>query len=116
MRRRSVWSSTVVSGLVAVAAVAGAAACSSSPSRPGDPVLAKGQDVFTARCASCHGTDGSGGVGAPLKGVVASKYPDIAAQEKVISEGRKGTAMPSFAGQLTPEEITAVARYTREGL
>lgn len=81
---------------------------------PSDPVLAEGQQVYKANCASCHGTKGGGGAGVKLAGVVAGRFPDIADHIAVIANGRGG-GMPSFGDKLTPEQIEAVARYEREG-
>lgn len=89
--------------------------CSSSPAKPSDPVLARGQEVYMANCASCHGSTGNGGAGPKLKGVVASRYT-LDAQMKIIADGRRGTAMAPFKDKLSPEEIEAVARYERESL
>ena len=99
---------------------------------------ASGQEIFQqAGCVNCHGAQGQGGVGPALAGgEVVKTFPTAADHEKFVSEGsatikgqpygdagREGgqrTAasggMPSFAGQLTPEEITAVVTYEREGL
>ena len=99
---------------------------------------ATGAEIFQqAGCVNCHGARGEGGVGPPLAGGEVTKtFPDQVEHEKFVSEGsskikgqpygdpaREGgqrTAasggMPSFAGQLTPEEITAVVTYEREGL
>lgn len=104
-------------GLVVAAAATIFASCSSSsaPAAPSDdPVLVEGQQVFAQNCASCHGTSGGGGFGAKLAGVVSTKYPDIDDQIAVIANG-KGN-MPVFGKRLSPEQITAVARYTREVL
>ena len=74
-----------------------------------------GAVVYSDNCASCHGSDGGGSIGPALAdGLVVDAYPDIADQIVVITEGRGG--MPPFDSRLTPEEITAVAEYTREGL
>ena len=74
-----------------------------------------GADVYSGRCASCHGSDGGGGVGPALAGgAVVEAYPEIDDEIAVITEGRG--AMPSFGDDLTPEEIEAVAVYTREDL
>jgi mono/diheme cytochrome c family protein len=102
-------------GMAAVSLVAVACGGDSAPATPSDPILAQGQQIYNANCARCHGKGGNGsGVGPKLAGVVANKYPDIADQEAVISGGRG--SMPKFDGQLTPEEITMVARYEREVL
>jgi mono/diheme cytochrome c family protein len=108
---------TVLVSAVAVVGLSGAlAACSSSetPATPTDPVLAEGQQVYTRNCARCHGTAGQGGVGPRLADRVTGDFPDIADQEQFIADG-KGS-MPGFADRLTPEQIEAVARYTRESL
>ena len=73
-----------------------------------------GQAIFATRCSSCHGADGGGGFGPTLAGVVAQRFPNIADQVAVVTNGRG--SMPSFAGSLTPEQITAVVAYTRTGL
>lgn len=99
----------------AVAAlVAGAAACSSAPARPSDPVLAKGYDTYTQRCASCHGVSGEGGAGPQMKGVATR----LSAEKhlETVRNGRTGTAMIGFKDQLSDEEIQAVVRYEREVL
>jgi mono/diheme cytochrome c family protein len=75
---------------------------------------ATGQAIFATRCASCHGADGGGGFGPTLAGVVVQRYPNAADQEAVVANGRG--SMPSFAGSLTPEQITAVVTYTRTKL
>jgi mono/diheme cytochrome c family protein len=74
-----------------------------------------GQQVYGDNCARCHGPDGEGGVGPQLgDGAVKENYPDIEDQLTVIREGRNG--MPSWEGELSPEEIEAVANYERDEL
>jgi mono/diheme cytochrome c family protein len=73
-----------------------------------------GQAIFATRCAGCHGSDGAGGFGPPLAGVVTSRFPNAADQEAFVAKG--SGAMPSFAGTLTPEQIAAVVAYTRTEL
>ena len=71
-----------------------------------------GAAIFGARCAGCHGGDGSGGIGPRLAGGrVVQQFPDAADQIAVVTNGR--TAMPSFAAKLTEGEIAAVVEYTR---
>jgi len=80
-----------------------------------DPVLQQGREIYVARCVSCHGPTGGGGLGAQLSdGEVVKNYPDIADQIDVVTNG-KGT-MAAFKDTLTEDEIEAVVRYTREGL
>lgn len=70
-----------------------------------------GSVVYEAKCAGCHGGDGSGGIGPKLADRVVVRFPDPAAQVVVITEGKRG--MPAFGGRLTEEEIAAVVEYTR---
>lgn len=81
-----------------------------------DPELVVGQTVFQGRCATCHGSTGSGGTGKKLSdGEVVARYPDDAVQNSIITNGLGGR-MPAFREVLTTEEIEAVVRYTREVL
>ena len=74
-----------------------------------------GAAIFATRCAGCHGADGGGGFGPTIGGgVVVARYPNVADQVAVVTEGRG--AMPSFRDSLTPEQIAAVVAYTRDEL
>ena len=71
-----------------------------------------GAAVFAQNCASCHGGDGSGGIGPRLSGGrVVEDFPDPADQIRFVTYGRDG--MPTFGGRLTDSEIAAVVEYTR---
>jgi cytochrome c oxidase subunit 2 len=101
--------------LVALAAVLALplAACGGD-SEPGGGE-SSGQSIYSDNCATCHGPDGEGGVGPELGGgAVAEAFPDIEDQIAVIRDGRNG--MPAWEGDLTPDEIEAVATYEREEL
>jgi len=65
-------------------------------------------------CSSCHGADGGGGFGPTLAGVVVKRYPDIADQIALVTNG--SGSMPSFRDSLTPAQIAAVVAYTRTKL
>ena len=93
----------LATGLVATACGGGG---SSGPST--------GAEIYRARCATCHGVDGQGGVGPQLAGVVVDKYPDIEDQIAVVTNGT-GT-MPSFRGTLDAAEIRRVVTYERTKL
>ena len=86
------------------------------PAAPEDVVEAAGgvdgATVFDDNCATCHGGDGSGGIGPRLAGGrVVAQFPDPADQIAVVTHGRGG--MPAFGDQLSEEEIAAVVEYTR---
>lgn len=110
--------------VAAVTALAAAASCAADPQfaiplgpdGAPDPVLTQGAEIWTARCATCHGRTGKGGTGPRLAdGRVTEKYPEFNVQTSIITNG-VGGRMPSFAEKLTPEDIEAVARFTREVL
>lgn len=60
--------------------------------------------LFADNCSGCHGADGSGGSGPDLRG-----EDDATAVKSQIESG--GGAMPSFSGQLSPDQIDALAEY-----
>lgn len=67
-----------------------------------------GKEVFTTNCAGCHtlaAAGASGQVGPNLD----DRKPSDATVETKVKAG--GGGMPSFDGQLSPEEIKAVAAY-----
>ena len=73
-------------------------------------VIAREQ-LYNKHCANCHASDGTGGLGSRLAGVVVPRYPDPADQSAIVALGRN--TMPAFAKVLTPDEITAITAYTR---
>ncbi len=76
--------------------------------------VSPGAALYQAKCQSCHGVDGSGGLGPALAGVVTKNYPNIEDQIAFVAAG-KGT-MPGFEGELTEDELLAVVEYTRTEL
>jgi cytochrome c oxidase cbb3-type subunit 3 len=77
---------------------------------------ADGAPIFKKNCMMCHGADG--------KGFPALKTPNFTdpkwqssikdrEMREVIKNGKKGTAMLGFGGQLKDEEISAVIAYIR---
>lgn len=71
MRRPLVAALALAAGLIAAGAPAQAPQAS-----PGDP--AAGADIYSARCAFCHGDGGAGGQGPRLSGVVGRKAAAVA--------------------------------------
>ena len=76
-----------------------------------------GEDVYQAKCATCHGQDGSGNtpVGkslqvADLRSAAVQSKSDAELTQSV-SEG-KGN-MPGFKGNITDDEIHAVVTFVR---
>jgi mono/diheme cytochrome c family protein len=114
-----------------------------SPASTGEAgPLELGAEIYTANCATCHGANGSGGVGRGLAdGDVVKTFPDIAGQLEFVAVGSDGMGpadtpygdpdreggphrtlsyngqkMPAFGEVLTPEELLYVVRYEREVL
>ena len=71
--------------------------------------VALGSEVFGDSCSVCHGSDGSGGVGAALGGV--DERLSVRSHLAVVWTGRG--SMPPFGGILTDAEIAAVVAYQR---
>ena len=76
----------------------------------------EGAAIFARECAACHNPDG--------KGIKAFNTPDFTdpktqarlSDEQIlamIKKGKKGTAMQSWAGKLSGQEILFVAAYIR---
>jgi cbb3-type cytochrome c oxidase subunit III len=83
-----------------VAAVAGMAVASKSST--------SGKDIFVANCGSCHTLKDAGTSGTVGPNLDQLKPSQEIVQHQVINGGG---AMPAFKGTLTPEQITAVAKY-----
>ena len=96
----------------------GTAGAMDMPSGPLD--TAKGHALYARNCASCHGDRGMGdgvaavglSVAAPAIGSTA-KTPDLSPTlaYNVVSVGVRGTPMPSFAANLTPQDRWNVVNY-----
>lgn len=107
----------LVGALAALVAVLALAGCVGEPPEVtvDDPELVAGRAVYGAHCASCHGSDGGGGLGTRLsEGATVAAFPDLEEQIAMVADGRG--QMPAFVGRLTDEELRAVVRYTREVL
>jgi cytochrome c6 len=78
---------------------------------------ADGAAIFKAKCAMCHGADGSASTGMgksmglkPLGSPEVQKMSD-ADLTALVTNG-KGK-MPAFKGKLSDDEISAVAKYVK---
>jgi len=67
-----------------------------------------GQELYDARCASCHGADGVGTRGPDLVGI-AEAQPDKQLAIDQVTNG--GNGMPAFGARLSAEEIEATVDY-----
>lgn len=79
----------------------------------------RGQALFQANCAFCHGGDGTGknwiGQFTEPKARDLTQYTaqamPMARLKQVVRDGLEGTSMPAWKHVLTPSEIDAVAAY-----
>lgn len=77
-------------------------------------LLTRGETVYQGNCAACHQADGMGlpGVFPAINGSKVANGP-IADHINVVMNGRPGTAMTAYAGQLSDADIAAVVTYQR---
>jgi cytochrome c oxidase subunit 2 len=77
-------------------------------------LVERGEKVYQANCAACHQANGMGLPGAfpAINGSKVATGP-IADHVAVVMNGRPGTAMAAFAGQLSDADIAAVVTYQR---
>jgi len=110
----------VIAGLsiVIMAATACAADTPMVPVGPDcvpDPVLVLGREIYSDRCANCHGSSGGGDRGPKVSDrSTFEDYPHVADLVVFVAAG-KGL-MPGFGDTLSEAELEAVARYVREVL
>ena len=81
------------------------------------------RELFEINCATCHGTDGKGDGPASealeLK-PAAFRHEGFLAERSDrylfwrLSEGKRGTPMPAFKYNLSPEQRWALVRYLRD--
>ncbi len=104
-------------------APAGEATPATQAAAPAGDLMAKGEQVYTANCASCHQANGEGMAGTfpPIAGAEQANGP---AEDhiKIVLNGLSGPikvkgqeyngAMPPFS-QLSDEDIAAVITYER---
>jgi len=89
-------------------------AAAARESGPGDP--ARGAAVFRARCAACHGTDGTGGekAGSVVDADYLALVTDQALRSAVLF-GRPDLGMPSWreaeGGPRAPREVSDVVAW-----
>lgn len=77
-----------------------------------DPkLLAQGQAVFAAKCASCHQQDGSGLIGPNLTDHMQLHGETRMDIYKTVQKGVPGTAMLAWGEQLPQTDILAVSAF-----
>jgi len=74
--------------------------------------LARGEKLFVAQCALCHGIGGTGGRGPSLNQPDLRRASDNRGLFQIIQNGIQGSEMPD-AWQMTDREVWQVAGYVR---
>lgn len=77
-------------------------------------LMAQGKKVYDTSCAACHGATGAGvpGVFPPMAGSKIVKG-DIGAHINIVMNGKAGTAMTAYKGQMSDVDLAAVITYER---
>ncbi len=77
-------------------------------------LIARGEKVYAANCAACHQANGMGLPGAfpAISGSKVATGP-IDVHINTVLNGKPGTAMAAFGGQLSDADIAAVVTYQR---
>ena len=80
-------------------------------------LVARGETVYQANCSACHGPTGAGIPGAfPAMTGSAIVLGDPAGHIDIVVNGKAGTAMAAYKGQLNDVDIAAVLTYERNAL
>ena len=96
---------------------AAAAAASAEQEWSMKDLVARGETVYQANCAACHGPTGAGIPGAfPAMTGSPIVLGDPAAHIDIVVNGKAGTAMAAYKGQLNDVDIAAVLTYERNAL
>jgi len=81
----------------------------------GDPAaIARGSDLFAARCSFCHGGGGKGAKGPALTSGHYKRGGSDLVLFSTIATGRPGTQMGAFSGTLSADEIWDIIAYIRD--
>ncbi len=75
--------------------------------------VAAGKEIYTGKCAACHGPQGQGVIGPNLTDkywIHGSKISDI---YKIIKNGVNEKGMPPWGGMLKQEELITVSAYVK---
>jgi alcohol dehydrogenase (cytochrome c) len=96
----------LLSGLLALVSTGGAQA-QQAPLAAGSPQAA-GREVFATRCASCHGTNATGGEFAPSIVDRVPLHTDDDLKE-LLHNGLPSSGMPAFADIVDPERANLIS-------
>jgi tetratricopeptide (TPR) repeat protein len=95
-------------GLADAATPGAGASAEGSEGTSAELLLASGQQLYAANCASCHGVQGQGGPAGP--GLVGNRNAAREANVRSIIQYGRGT-MPGFSATLDADELEALTQY-----
>ncbi len=81
------------------------------PSTPAD--LVQGERLFRNNCGLCHGPKGEGSRGPMLTRAKLRRAPIDVSLVKILTDGIRGTEMPSGLDTMSEQEIRQTAAYVR---
>ncbi|MBK8017252.1 MAG: c-type cytochrome [Betaproteobacteria bacterium] len=86
-----------------------------NPLSPDPEVVAHGRKLFhRTGCIACHGTNARGAVGPDLTDDEWLRAPSDEMIFNTIRNGRSGTVMSGFAGDLSEEETWTIITWLRD--
>lgn len=96
---------------------AAAAAASATQTWTLDDLVARGESVYNTNCVACHQANGQGipGVFPAITGS-AIATGEVGGHIDIVMNGKAGTAMQAFAGQLDDVDMAAIVTYQRNAL
>lgn len=82
-----------------------------------DELVKRGEKVYQTSCAACHGATGAGipGVFPAMTGSKIATGP-VKGHLDIVMNGKAGTAMAAFKGQLNDVDLAAVVTFERNAL
>lgn len=78
-----------------------------------DELMAQGEEAYNRSCAACHQVNGQGIAGVFPSMVGGMTTGDITAHIDIVVNGKAGTSMQAFGGQLSEVDIAAIVTYER---
>jgi len=101
--------------LLIAAAPATAADAIVNPLSPDADVIAAGRKLYhSAGCIACHGNNARGAVGPDLTDDEWMRKPTDEMIFKTIRNGRAGTAMSGFSGDMTKEQTWQIITWLKD--
>ncbi|WP_438951043.1 cytochrome c oxidase subunit II [Porticoccus sp.] len=78
-----------------------------------DELMVQGEEAYNRSCAACHQVNGQGIVGVFPSMIGGMTTGDITSHIDIVVNGKAGTAMQAFGGQLSEVDIAAIVTYER---